>query len=103
VLDVELSLMSMTFAYKGNVTSRIQVILSCIRNEYYAWWAAGGHFVLNEEHVNLLEPKRYHVYYQVFHSEILYSAHNVFTLFLFYGSQNKQRSFFDTVATYRFL
>ena len=44
------------------------------------------------KHYKVLKPKRNYMYRQVEHSEILYSAHNVFTCF-FYGFQNKQQLF----------
>jgi hypothetical protein len=50
------------------------------------------------KHCNVLKPKRNYMYHQAEHSEILYSAHNVFTCY-FYGFQNKQRLFLYTPLT----
>ena len=51
------------------------------------------------KHCNVLKPKRNRMYHQVEHSEILYSAHNIFTCF-FNGFQNKQRLFLYTLLTF---
>ena len=51
--------------------------------------------------INLLKPKTYIMYHQLYLAEILCSAHNA--LMCLCGSQNKQRFLIFTALNYRFL